>query len=336
MLDAGITTVGEFHYFHHSPGAADYAFDQLVLEAAATAGIRLVLLNTYYASGGVRQPVAGAQRRFESRNLEQYWDQMDRLDVLRDRRTQTLGAVAHSIRAVPIDDIRLLHEEATRRGFVFHMHVEEQVREIEECRKAYGRRPMQLLMETLEVGDNLTAVHCTHSHRDDLARFLAAGGMVSVCPLTEANLGDGIPALGLIHGTGGRLSLGTDSNARICFLEEMRWLEYGQRLRSQTRGRLADRLGLVARALLEIATAGGARTIGVEAGRIEAGRWADLVAIDLTHRALADCEEENLLEALVFGGDNVVIRGTCVGGRWRERSEGFRTPAVQGHVSAPV
>ncbi len=320
MRDAGITTVGEFHYLHHVGDGPDYAFDRVVLEAAQTAGIRLALLNVFYATGGIGRPLEGAQRRFRSERLPDYWAQMDRLDQLRDRRLQTLGVVAHSIRAVPLPDIVALHAEAGRRGLRFHMHVEEQVGEIEESLAAYGRRPMEALLDAVAIGGNLTAVHCTHTDPGDMARFLAASGTVCICPLTEANLGDGLPVLDLVHAAGG-LSLGTDSNARIGFLEEMRWLEYGQRLRLGRRGILADGGGHVAAKLLEAATVGGARAVGVEAGRIEVGRWADLVAIDLDSPCLAGVDAEHLLEGLLFGADESVVWGTAVGGAWRRRGE---------------
>lgn len=324
MLDAGITTVGEFHYVHHASNEADYEFDHVVLDAAATAGIRIVLLNAYYATGGIGQALAGAQRRFGSPNPETYWKQMDRLKAVLDPRSQTLGAVAHSVRAAPVEHISSLHAEAKRRGLAFHMHVEEQRREIEECLEVYGRRPMQILNQTLEIDGNLTAVHCTHTHPEDLAQFLRAGGKVCICPLTEANLGDGLPSLAPLALVRDRLSLGTDSNARISLLEEMRWLEYGQRLRGETRGALTDGEGQVARTVLHAATAGGARALGIEAGQLEVGNWADLALLDLGHPALAGCDSEHLLEALVFGTDNEVILGTYVGGRWRDRCGGRR------------
>jgi formimidoylglutamate deiminase len=330
MRDAGITTVGEFHYLHHVGDGPDYAFDRVVLEGAQTAGIRLVLLNVFYVAGGIGRPLEGAQRRFRSEGLAAYWAQMDRLDSARNRGLQTLGVVAHSIRAVPLADIVALHAEAGRRGLRFHMHVEEQLGEIEESVAAYGRRPMAALLDALAIGGNLTAVHCTHTDPGDMARFLAAGGTVCVCPLTEANLGDGLPVLDLVHAAGG-LSLGTDCNARIGFLEEMRWLEYGQRLRLGRRGILADGEGQVAATLLEAATVGGARAVGVEAGRIEAGRWADLVAIDLDSPCLAGVDAEHLLEGLFFGADESVVWGTAVGGVWRRRGEGIASrPAATG------
>ncbi len=320
MRDAGITTVGEFHYLHHAGDAADYALDAVVLEAADSVGIRLALLNTFYALGGVGRPLEGVQRRFRSESLEAYWTQMDRLERLRDPALQSLGVVAHSIRAVSLADITALHAEAGRRGLRFHMHVEEQVAEVEESVAAYARRPMAALLGAVAIDGNLTAVHCTYTAPDEMASFLGAGGTVCVCPLTEANLGDGLPALELPHAAGA-LSLGTDSNARISFLEEMRWLEYGQRLRLKRRGVLADQEGSAARTLLAVATTGGAAALGVESGRIEAGRWADLVALDLDAPELAGLDGEHLLDGLVFGAGGSAVWGTAVGGVWRRRGD---------------
>ncbi len=317
MRDAGITTCGEFHYLHHAGEGSDYEYDGLVLEAARTAGIRLVLLNAFYTTGGIGRPLQGAQRRFESRDAATYWAQMDRLGELCDPRLQSLGVVAHSIRAAPLDAVVELHGEAQRRGLRFHMHVEEQRAEIEECLAKYGRRPMELLNQVLRIDGNLIAVHCTHTDPGDMARFLESGGSVCVCPLTEANLGDGLPALDQVHAPGSRLSLGTDSNARIDFLEEMRWLEYGQRLRREQRGALLDPGGAAATALLDAATSAGALALGVKAGRLEPGHWADLVAIDLDAPALIGVGAEHLLEGLVFGAGSQVVSGTLVGGRWR-------------------
>jgi formimidoylglutamate deiminase len=150
-----------------------------------------------------------------------------------------------------------------------------------------------------------------------MALFLARGGRVCVCPLTEANLGDGIPDLSAPHATGGRISLGTDSNARISAIEEMRWLEYGQRLRGELRGALMDRLGGVAGTTLEAATAGGATSLGIGTGRIAPGEWADFAAVDLTVPSLSGVPPAGLLDAIVFGAGNGAIAGTYVGGAWR-------------------
>jgi formimidoylglutamate deiminase len=310
---AGITCVGEFHYFHHGPELDGWAFDERVLRAAAEAGIRIALLQVYYRTGAIGQPLEGPQRRFGSPSPAAFWEQADRLEALLDPATQTLGASVHSLRAAGLDDLRGVYDEARRRDLVFHIHVEEQRREIQDALAYYGRRPMQLLLETLGTATDVTAVHCTHTDPEDMERFLAGGGTVCLCPLTEANLGDGIP------GRIGAACLGSDSNARISMLEEMRWMEYAQRLASESRGALRDHAGQVARALFEAATVNGARALGVDAGRIAPGCWADFVSIDLGVPSLAGWEPDTLLDSLVFGAGDEAVAATCVGGAWRER-----------------
>jgi formimidoylglutamate deiminase len=319
MRDAGITTVGEFHYVHHERDG-DFALDEAVLQAAGDVGIRIVLLYSYYATGAPGRPLLGPQRRFATPSIDGFWRQIDRLAPLLDPATQTLGVAPHSVRAASPDQIAVLHGEAVRRGFPVHLHVEEQRREIDESIAAYGRTPMAAILDAVQ-GGAFTAVHCTHTTAADMERFLAAGGIACLCPLTEGNLGDGIPRLARAHSVGGRLALGTDSNNRLAMFEEMRWLEYGQRLRDELRGALPDATGNVAPILLDAATKGGARALGLPAGRIVSGSWADLVAVDLGAGTLAEVPGEHLLEALVFGAGNEVIAGTYIGGRWRATSE---------------
>ena len=325
MRAAGVTTVGEFHYFHHrqeSRDAADYEFDALVLEAAAEAGLRIVLIQSYYHTGAVGQPLEGAQRRFRSPSPAVYWQQMERLAGLVDshrqhgQRRQSLAASVHSLRAAGPQDLAAIYDEARRRDLPFHVHVEEQQREVEDVLACYGRRPMALLLETLGTATDLTAVHCTHTDGEEMERFLAAGGTVCLCPLTEGNLGDGIPAAPRRHPASGAFCLGSDSNARISPLEEMRWLEYGQRLATQSRGALRDEAGNVAKPLLEAATLGGAKSLGIDAGRIAPGLWADFAALDLGAPALAGWTPETLLAAVIFGATEGVVAATCVGGEW--------------------
>jgi formimidoylglutamate deiminase len=329
MRDAGITTVGEFHYLHHDR-PDDFAFDEVVLAAAAEVGIRIVLLQTYYAAGGIGRPLVGGQRRFSTQSVEDFLARTEALSSGLRERTQSLGLVAHSVRAVRPEDIARLHEASRRRRLPFHIHVEEQQGEIDACLAAYGKRPMAVLCDALENAANVTAIHCTHTLPDDLARYVAAGGRICCCPLTEGNLGDGIPDLRAVPEAWVRLCLGSDSNLRIAPIEDMRWLEYGQRLRGELRGALPDAAGAVTPTLLAAATQGGAAALDVEAGRIAPGAWADLVAIDLTTPALRDIPPERLLDAIVFGAGNEAIAGTWVGGAWRatrgRAGERDRTP----------
>jgi formimidoylglutamate deiminase len=319
MRDAGITTVGEFHYVHHAAGE-DYGLDDVILEAARDAGIRIVLLQTFYATGAVGRPLQGAQRRFATPDLPTFVATLDRLSALLDPTTQSLGCVAHSIRAADPDQIRAVYDEAVARRLPFHIHVEEQRREIEECAAAYGRAPMAVILDALDGRGEFTAIHCTHTQPADMERFLAAGGRVCLCPLTEGNLGDGIPRLALLDVASDQLCFGTDSNLRLSVLEDMRWAEYGQRLAGEMRGALADSEGQVATTLLDAATIGGARALGVDAGRITPGAWADLVVVRLDAPSLAGVPPGRLLDGLVFGAGNDVIAGTYVGGRWRGRA----------------
>ncbi len=316
MLACGITTVGEFHYLHHDESGSGFRLDEVLLTAANDAGIRLVLLNTYYRTGGMDQPATAAQQRFVVESATAFWRHIDELASKIDPSHQSLGVAAHSVRAVPLDEIVELHAEARKRGMVFHIHVEEQRREVDAFAAVHGKPPMAALCQRLEIDEATTAIHCTHTAPSDMKRFVAAGGNVCICPLTEANLGDGIADLPGIRDSGGHICLGTDSNARIGFTEEMRWLEYAQRLRRESRGVVTSATGDVASALLDCATVGGARSLGLRAGRIDAGHPADFVAIDLTAASLAGWSPETLLASFILGAASDAVASTCVGGRW--------------------
>jgi formimidoylglutamate deiminase len=333
MRRAGITAVGEFHYVHHADAAAaDFALDAAVIEAAREAGIRLVLLQSYYRTGGPGRALEGGQRRFDGVSVERFLGHCDRVAASLDPARETMGLAPHSLRAVAPAELAALAAEAARRGWPLHLHLEEQRREIDECLAAYGRRPFVLALEALEAlaspgslaapgapgqgspGHPLavTGIHLTHTGGDALVDWFARGWTAGLCPLTEGNLGDGLPALADVPPPR-RLALGGDSNLRVSMLENLRWLEYGQRLRTERRGLLGERPAVE---LLAAATAGGARSLALPAGALEPGRWADLVAVDLGHPALAGVAPERLPEALAFGAPDEVVLATAVGGRF--------------------
>jgi formimidoylglutamate deiminase len=275
----------------------------------------MVLLLTYYRTGGIGQPLEGGQRRFATRSPEEYWAQMDRL-APHLHANQTLGAVAHSIRAATPHEIGLLHAESVARKLPFHIHIEEQRKEVEDSLAAYGLTPMAAITGALADCSNVTAIHCTHTEPPDMGAYLDRGGRVCLCPLTEGNLGDGIPVLGLVHRRGGRICLGSDSNNRISMFEDMRWVEYGQRLSEETRGALRPEDGHLARTLFEAATLGGASALGLPAGRIAPGAPADFFTVDLGAPALAGWNPETLLDSMIFGADPAIVQATAVGGKW--------------------
>jgi len=325
MLDGGYTAVGEFHYVRHLGDDARFALDEAVIHAAIDAGIRFVVLHTAYQTGAIGKPLQGGQRRFETRGVDDYWRAHDRLGaMLAGRSDASLGVVAHSVRAVPWPDVVSLRRGAIERRQVFHMHVEEVVREVEECVEAHGRRPMRMIVDELEPDGTFTAVHCTHTATEDMERYGRTGANVCLCPNTEGNLGDGIADVPLMRRAGAVIAIGTDLNSRLCPLEELRWLEYVQRVARRQRGVVVDEGGHSGPALLAVGTRHGARALGLAAGDIREGAFADLCAVDLEHPSLADVAADTtaLASAIVFGAGVEAVVATSVSGRWRPRRGG--------------
>ncbi len=314
MRQAGITTVGEFHYFHHDK-ENDFAMDKAVLEAANEVGIRIVLLHAFYRDGGFSESLSGGQLRFSTQSIDAWWQHIDSLVEICDGSLQRIGTVAHSVRAVDIETIKEIAAGALHRGMPMHIHVEEQRQEIEACLEEHGVTPMALLNDAIDVSPMVTAVHCTHTAQADMEQWLSSGGNVCLCPLTEANLADGICDMHRIVKQGGCVSLGTDSNARISMIEEMRWMEYAQRLQREERGVCVDSSGSMANYLLEATTKNGARCLGIHAGEIAVGKLADFTVIDVDHSQLSGCTPETLPIALCCGADNAVIAKTIVEGK---------------------
>ncbi len=330
MLHGGITAVGEFHYVRHltTEGAPEseadrYVLDASVLAAARDVGIRLVLLDTCYMQGGFGKPLAGGQVRFRTRDEAEYWRRFDALAAACDPATQSVAVTAHSVRAVPIETVVALHQESVRRKVVFHMHLEEVRQEIVDCVAVHGKHPAELLLERLALDERATFVHCTHTEPEHLKRLAATGATVCLCPLTEGNLGDGICDVPAIVDHGGRIAFGTDLNSRLAPTEELRWIEYVQRVRREVRGVALDpadaKRGDNGASLLAIGTRHGAHSLGIEAGEIALGKWADFAIIDLNHPTMVGWSPESFASHLVFGTGTSAVCGTCVGGRWRIR-----------------
>ncbi|MCY0988256.1 formimidoylglutamate deiminase [Nannocystis sp. ILAH1] len=314
MLRAGITCVGEFHYLHHAPDGTPYAdaneLSRQVLRAGAEVGIRVVLLEVYYARAGADRPPLAEQRRFCDGTVDRY---LARVDTLRGE-GHTIGLAPHSVRAVPLAALSELAAYARAHDLVIHAHVSEQGRENEECRAEHGRTPTEVFADAgcLARPGSFTAVHAIHLEDHD--HELLAGHNVCACPTTEADLGDGIiPApRHRQHGTG--LALGSDSNAVIDLVQEARLLEMHERLRAQARLCLAgpDPVG---RTLLDIATVGGARALGrPELGRLVPGTPFDACAADLDHPHLADLPDDQAHDALWLSGTAAAIDRVFVGG----------------------
>lgn len=318
MLEAGFTAVGEFHYLHHAPDGRPYGdpgeMAARICSAAAGTGVALTLLPVAYRHGDVDgSPVSPLQRRFVSddegfaRLLERAREEVAALAHAR------AGIAPHSLRALSVAEIARLLPLAG--DDPVHLHVAEQEGEVARCLEVLGTRPVAHVLDTLPVDARWCLVHGTHMVPDEVTRLAASGAVLGVCPLTEADLGDGLAPVTEYVEAGGELGIGTDSHIRIDAAEALRLLEYGQRLRLRRRALLAPPGASTGRELIHRTARGGARALGQPVGEISVGRRADLVVLDETHPGLAGRADDAALDSWVFTGDGRMVREVWVGGR---------------------
>lgn len=314
MLEAGFTRVGEFHYLHNDLDGAAYAdpaeMAHGLVEAAQTTGIGLTLLPVFYAHAGFGgQPPMPGQRRFIL-DVERFARLLEASRAAARRLPDAVVGVApHSLRAVTPDELAAVVRLAD--GPV-HIHAAEQAKEVENCLAWSGARPVEWLLSNAEVDARWCLVHATHMTREETEGLARSGALAGLCPVTEANLGDGVFPLRAYLAAGGALGVGTDSNVLIDAAAELRGLEYAQRLTERVRNVAAPAPGRSAgAALFQAALNGGAQALGVEAGLRE-GAVADLVALDLDHPSLAGRGGDALLDAWIFAS-----RSTPVSAVWR-------------------
>jgi formimidoylglutamate deiminase len=317
MLKAGYTAVAEFHYVHHAPDGAPYddraAMSKAVFAAASAAGIGLTHLPVLYAAGGFGgKAPGGSQRRFLN-DLDGLFAIIDA--VAEDAPQRRTGLALHSLRAVPPDLLNAALDRADD-GAPIHIHIAEQRREVEDCLSWSGKRPVDWLLDNAAVDARWCLVHATHMEEREVARLAESGAVAGLCPTTEANLGDGLFPLRAYLDRGGRLGIGSDSHISVSPVEELRWLEYGQRLVSGERNVAGAPGASTGRALYEAALAGGAQACGRPIGSLAPGKRADLVVLDGAHPILAGVGPEHTLDAAIFSGNANLVRDVMVGGRW--------------------
>ena len=319
MLEAGYTHVCEFHYLHHAPDGAPYAdraaMSRALIEAAAHAGIRMTLLPVLYMTGGFdERPLEPRQRRF-GHALDDYLTLLAQLRRMENDRLR-VGVALHSLRAVPAGAMPALLEALAGHDFPIHIHIAEQLAEVEQCLATRGARPVCWLLDHAPVDARWTLVHATHLDAGEISGIAASGACVSICPTTEGNLGDGLFPLRAFLDAGGRFSIGSDSHVSVSPVEELRWLEYGQRLISHRRN-LASEPGTpgTGEALLRHAWAGGAQGAGLPLGCLQEGAFADLIVLDPDAPALAGARDGDVLERFVFAGNRPLVAETWVGGQ---------------------
>lgn len=327
MLEAGFARVGEFHYLHHDHDGGHYAdigeMSARIAAASEAAGISLTLLPVFYAHSGFGAAIPDPQQR-------RFVSSPDDFARLHERSGQivggleggVLGVAPHSLRAATVDEIR--HVLTLSPGGPVHIHVAEQVAEIEACRQIYGASPVRLLLDNVPVNARWCLIHATHMTPDEISDMAMQGAVAGLCPITEANLGDGIFPGAEFRRAGGAFGVGSDSNVSVSLPGELRQYEYSQRLRLRVRNAIADAGASSGRTLFDGALAGGAQALGAlpelpGLGGLAAGNWADLVSLE--GRAARYLMPDELLDSWIFG-DGVAV--DCVWARGRKQVEGGR------------
>ena len=325
MLESGFTRVGEFHYLHHDVDGRPYVdraeMAGRIAAASATTGIGLTLLPVFYARSGFDGTLAGpGQRRFAC-DLDLYADILEAsARALDDLDGATMGVAPHSLRAATPEELGAVAGLAA--GRPVHIHAAEQVREVEECVAHRGARPVEWLLDHAPVDGRWCLVHATHMDAAEACAMAGRGAVAGLCPVTEANLGDGIFDAPRFLAAGGRFGVGTDSNVAIDAAGELRQLEYSQRLALRARNVLAAPGGSTGAAVFAGALAGGNAALGQDAFGVAPGAPADLVSLDADHPALAGHGADTVLDAWVFGRNAGLV--DCVWTRGVKRVEGGR------------
>jgi formimidoylglutamate deiminase len=316
MAEAGFSAVCEFHYLHHPVGGGTYddpaEMSRRIAMAARETGFGLTHLPVIYEQGGVDgRALVGGQLRFGS-SPDIYARLLDgAAQALAALPDAVLGVAPHSLRAV---SRRTLNGVAGMTEGPVHIHIAEQVAEVAEVQAVWGARPVEWAVANLPLDARWCMIHATQMTPAEVAALARTGAVAGLCPITEANLGDGIfDAPGWMAGKGA-FGVGTDSNVRISLAEELRVLEYSQRLGLKARAVLADRRS-TGRLLWEEAARGGAQAAGRPAGRIAVGQWADLLALDTTDLRLEGLEGDQLLDAFVFAGRDGLVTDLWSAGR---------------------
>ena len=320
MLKSGFSVVGEFQYLHHQPDGTDYddpaEMSLRCMAAADQAGIAITLLPALYAFGGFggQAPVAG-QRRFIT-GAEGFVSIYQRL-----RRQASghplcrVGISPHSLRAVTPELLREVIAGIDQASPI-HIHVAEQTKEVEDCIAFSGQRPVDMLMREFDLSPRWTAIHATHMTADETLRLARSGAIAGLCPTTEANLGDGIfPAVDFMASKGA-IAIGSDSHISVSPAEDMRMLEYSQRLRDRTRNALASGPGQsTGRTLFDAVCRGGAQSMAQPVGAIAPGLRADIAVLDDDHPVLIGRADDAVLDTWIFSGGNACVKDMIVAGR---------------------
>lgn len=324
MLKMGYTRVAEFHYLHHDKGGDNYSslatMAKAIFDASSESGIGLTMLPVLYQySGFGEQQATQGQARFIN-SVEQFNQLITDCVGLSEHYPNTnVGIAPHSLRAV--DKTSLLsaveHVRSFDQNAPIHIHIAEQQKEVNDCLAHYQKRPVQWLLDNAPLDKHWCLIHATHIDERERQGMIDSGAIAGICPTTEANLGDGIfPTTEYIN-EGGTWAIGSDSHISVNPVEELRWLEYAQRLIKQQRAILATtEQASVGRYLWQQATLGGAQSCAKPLGELAIGKQADLLVLDDKQLATFANSEQHLLDSLIFGTQRPAINDVMVNGQW--------------------
>ncbi|MEP6883101.1 MAG: formimidoylglutamate deiminase [Dokdonella sp.] len=349
MLKAGYTHVCEFHYLHHQPDGKPYAdpaaMSLALIEAAQETGIGLTLLPTLYMTGGFDGRALGERQRRFANDVDAYLRLLERLRLLENAHLR-VGVALHSLRAVPEDAMRAVLEGIDGMGetrsslpgsmMPIHMHIAEQIGEVQDSLAIRNARPIEWLLDHAPVDARWCLVHATHIDASELGRLAATRATVGLCPTTEANLGDGLFPLKDWLDADGIIGIGSDSHISVSPVEELRWLEYGQRLVTRHRNiSSSEEVPSTGASLYASALQGGANASGMPIGTFvggnsaspSVGNRADLLVLDETSPLLAGRDTTNLIDTWLFAGNSNLVRDVMVNGEWVVRNFKHRDEA---------
>lgn len=333
MLESGYSTNAEFHYLHHQPGGARYdnlsEMSERIAAAAGTSGIGLCLLPVHYQYGGCDgRPLTNGQIRFGN-TPDQFRALVEgAVDALRTLPKDTGHGVApHSLRAVGAEQLSSIAESFPTGPI--HMHLAEQRPEVEEVQAHWGARPVEWALDNMSLDARWCLIHCTQMTPEETRRLARSNAVAGLCPITESSLGDGTFDGMRWTDAKGRLAIGSDSNIRISLSEELRTLDYSQRLRDGTRAPFATPEASAGRRLFDLILQGGSLATGRDSGRLEAGAWADMLALDTSSEFLHGFAGDTILDAWIFAGDDRLVRDVWSAGRHLVRDgEHIARPAI--------
>lgn len=322
MLSHGYTHVAEFHYVHHDKNGKRYnniaEMGERLVSAAKTAGIGITLVPIFYQKGGFGKDAVAKQRRFISANTQDYLDLLSASSkATRSYEKANVGLGIHSLRAVDEASMRSAFESS--KELPVHIHIAEQLKEVSDCLEFYKQRPVEWLLNSFDINQNFHLVHATHLNDVEVSGITQTGAHVVLCPSTEGNLGDGIFPLQAFQEQNGKWSIGTDSHIGLNPLEELRILDYGQRLTTHRRNQLISKIngdtGLFG---IDMALKAGRKAMGNSYDQyFEVGQPLDAVVIDADAPLIATSRPEHILSTLVYSGDRTLFKGTLVNGTWK-------------------